>query len=185
MLKVRMGHNIVVFDGHCAMCNACARFLRSVDFRGALKFVDYHMIEKVAFIDPRLTPELVQSQLCFIERDGRLSSGFFAIRRIALILPALCLFLPLLYFSGMSVVGPKIYGWISRNRFLLRCKINAPNDSRRGCRAWRGQIARPGNTGNGKARHTTEDSTATSGRTGGRSFPERSANGCRNSCARP
>jgi hypothetical protein len=47
------------------------------------------------------------------------------VRRIAWEAPALWLLLPLLYVPGAGIVGPRLYGWIARNRHRLGCGSDA------------------------------------------------------------
>lgn len=54
-----------------------------------------------------------------LEFSGRLSGGFDALRRLALLLPPLWPALPFLWLPGASWAGPRLYEALARLRFRL------------------------------------------------------------------
>ena len=50
---------------------------------------------------------------------GRLHGGFFAVRRLALILPPLLPLAPFMWLPGARFLGVRVYAFIARNRGCL------------------------------------------------------------------
>src|SRR3989338_2741172 len=100
-----------------------------MDLFGWLKKVDYHHYEDVRQLHPSLDKEKCHSQLHLIEPQGKIYGGFFIFRRLCLKLPMLYPLVPLFYFPGSGIVGPWIYQWIAKTRYLLLlnrgCRDNA------------------------------------------------------------
>jgi len=123
------GQAQIIYDGHCHFCLASIHILQTMDLFGSLRPVDYHSVEDVKTLHPNLTKELCHSQLYLIEPDGALSGGFFIFRRICFKVPMLYLFVLFFYFPGASLVGPWVYRWVARNRYLFHrakvCRDNA------------------------------------------------------------
>jgi hypothetical protein len=63
-----------------------------------------------------------------VEPDGRLSEGFFFLRRLSLKMPLLMPLVPVLYLPGAGWVGQRVYDWVARRRFLFHssklCETN-------------------------------------------------------------
>ena len=51
--------------------------------------------------------------------QGKIYGGFDAARVLAWALPAGWLFIPLLYFPGVALIGRPVYHMVARNRFRL------------------------------------------------------------------
>ena len=110
----------LTYDGLCAVCRAAMRLLRAMDWFGRIRFVDGHAhAAEVGRRVPELTPEQLQTAIRLITPSGKVSAGFFAIRRAAWLLPAMWPGLPLMYVPGASRAGPAIYRWIARHRYAL------------------------------------------------------------------
>ncbi len=119
----------VVYDGNCQFCTASIEMLKGMDLFGRLTFVDYHTAEDLTVLHKDLTKQKVHSQLYLIEPSGNLHGGFFAFRRMTWLLPMLYPVIFFVYFPGANVLGPIIYAWISKNRYLFhshkKCRNNA------------------------------------------------------------
>jgi hypothetical protein len=48
--------------------------------------------------------------------------GFFAFRRILWESPLMWPLIPLFYFPGAGIVGPRVYAWVARNRRRFGCE---------------------------------------------------------------
>jgi len=100
-----------------------------MDLFGHLKKVDYHRFDDLKQLHPSLDKETCHSQLHLIEPTGKIYGGFFIFRRLCLKLPMLYPLIPVFYFPGSGWVGPWIYRWIAKNRYLFHfnrtCKDNA------------------------------------------------------------
>jgi len=123
------GQAQVIYDGHCQFCRTSINILLTMDLFGYLKPVNYHTIENVKTLHPNLTKELCHSQLHLIEPDGTLSGGFFIFRRLCFRLPMMYPFIFVFYFPGSGIVGPLVYRWVAKNRYLFHrakvCRDNA------------------------------------------------------------
>jgi hypothetical protein len=65
-----------------------------------------------------LTVEDLQRE-AYIQRDGRFEGGFYAFRRLTLLLPLLWPLAPLAWLPGMDRLGVPAYAWVARNRHRL------------------------------------------------------------------
>ncbi len=128
-LNSRSIQNLVVFDGHCGFCRASIEKLLVADLFGCLKPVDFHQAGDLKQLHPELTKEKCMSQFYLIEPDGKLYGGFAAFRRLCSKLPMFYPLILFVYLPGMGVVGPKVYQWVAKNRYLFHsskvCKDNA------------------------------------------------------------
>ncbi len=123
------GQAKIIYDGHCQFCLASIEKLGIMDLFGYLKKIDFHEVADAKTLHPYLTHELCRSQLHLIEPDGGLYGGFFVFRRLCFKMPMLYAILPVVYFPGMSIIGPLVYRWVAKNRYLFHfnqiCKDNA------------------------------------------------------------
>lgn len=79
--------------------------------------MDLHtQADRVARRSPGLNREVLVQAVHLLSPEGNVWAGFEAVRRLAIILPALWPLLPGLCTPGASFLGPAVYGWISRNR---------------------------------------------------------------------
>jgi predicted DCC family thiol-disulfide oxidoreductase YuxK len=111
----------VIYDGRCGFCLRALRICRALDWRDRLAFHDSHDRTTIEKRFAHLAGADFDSAMYAVDDDGRAFRGFFAIRRIAWETPPLWLVLPLFYAPGMSIVGPRVYGWIARNRHRFGC----------------------------------------------------------------
>lgn len=122
------GQAEIIYDGQCQFCLASIEKLSIMDLFGYLKKVNYHDISDVKILHPNLTEELCRSQLHLIASTGELYGGFFIFRRLCLKIPMLYVLIPVFYFPGSGIIGPWMYRWIAKNRYLFhvnqRCQNN-------------------------------------------------------------
>ncbi len=122
------GQAKIIYDGHCGFCRKSLDILKTMDLFNYLKTVDYQTSADMSTLHPALTKEACHSQLHLIEPDGRLSGGFFIFRRICWRFPMLFSLIPVFYFPGSNLLGPLVYRWIAKNRYLFHsnevCKDN-------------------------------------------------------------
>lgn len=107
----------LVYDGNCRFCQASVRQIQIMDLFGAVRLVDYHRTAQPPH--PDLTREAAHSQIHLVDADGTLYGGFYALRRLCLLLPMMYPLLPIFYFPGAGVAGPVVYRWVARNRYLF------------------------------------------------------------------
>ena len=60
--------------------------------------------------------------------DGRTYGGFFAFRRLVWMLTMLYPMIAVVYFPGSGFLGPLLYRWIARNRYLFPIHHTCPAD---------------------------------------------------------
>ena len=94
----------IVYDGDCGFCRSSVRRLQKMDWWGKLEYV----------AGPKDMDEMRLDAA-----DGKTYSGFFAFRQLVLILPVLYVMIPFVYFPGAGFLGPYVYRWIARNRYLF------------------------------------------------------------------
>ncbi len=119
----------LIYDGQCGFCRWCIQKLLIMDLFGYLRKVDYQRSPNIEELHPSLNQYLCHSQLHLIEPSGKLYGGFFIFRRLCLKLPMLYPFIPIFYFPGSGFMGPWVYRWVAKNRYLFHfsrvCKDNA------------------------------------------------------------
>ena len=117
----------LIYDGHCQFCQNSVRILKIMDLFGTLKYMDLHLVSDLTTLG--LSKESAMSQLHLIEADGKLYGGFDVFRPICFIMPMLYPMILIFYFPVMGVVGPMIYQWVAKNRYLFHgqkaCQNNA------------------------------------------------------------
>lgn len=119
----------IVYDGHCQFCTASIEMLKVMDLFYRLTFVDYQTCKDVSVLHPKLTKERVRSQLYLVEPTGDLYGGFFAFRRLTLLLPMLYPVILFAYFPGANVFGPLMYAGIAKNRYLFHIDKKCVNNA--------------------------------------------------------
>lgn len=116
--------HIVVYDGDCRFCQASISWLRRLDWRHALSFVNLRdqndsIVQTVPTTRDRLLEEM---HVWPASRQG-LHHGFAAFRYLAWRLPLFWPIAPFLYLPLVPWIGQTVYLWIARNRFsLIPCK---------------------------------------------------------------
>jgi predicted DCC family thiol-disulfide oxidoreductase YuxK len=112
----------VIYDGQCGFCVRSLKVCRALDVRGALRFHDANARQQVHASFPELANADFENAMFAVARDRRVSRGFFAFRRILWESPLMWLFIPIFYFPGSGVVGPRVYTWVARNRRRFGCE---------------------------------------------------------------
>ncbi len=119
----------IVYDGNCRFCIHSLAQLKIMDLFDVLKPVDFQKLEDPRILHPLLAKDAALSQLHLIEPDGTLYGGFVAFRRLCFSLPMLYPLIPIVYLPGMSVVGPFIYRWIAKNRYLFHANVTCRSNA--------------------------------------------------------
>ena len=112
----------VIYDGQCGFCIRALTICRALDVRGAFQFHDANSREQVLRAFPELNDADFENAMFAVAPDRRVTRGFFAFRRILWESPLMWPLLPVFYFPGTSVIGPRVYGWVARNRRRLGCE---------------------------------------------------------------
>jgi predicted DCC family thiol-disulfide oxidoreductase YuxK len=111
----------VVYDGRCRFClrslTLCMRLARRPVFR----LYDANDREAVGARFPMLAGAGFDDAMFVVTDRGEVFRGFFAFRRMMWESPWLYPLLPLFYAPGASLVGPRVYSWVARNRGSFGC----------------------------------------------------------------
>ena len=94
----------IIYDGDCGFCRSSIKVLQVMDLWGSLAYV------------PGLKG---MSEMRLDSPGGESSGGFFAVRKLSWMMPMLYPLIPLLYFPGAGFLGPLLYRWVARNRYLF------------------------------------------------------------------
>lgn len=107
----------VLYDGKCGLCGKTVVLLRRLDLLGRLRLrdivVDWETIHKDY---PAIGQDAAYKDMHVINSRGAISSGFEGYRQVAWALPLGWLFLPVLYFPGVSILGRKVYRRVADRR---------------------------------------------------------------------
>lgn len=107
---------VVLFDGRCGFCKASVRFLRALDWRHRLLFVNFYDPAVRAQHAPTIDLRELQKAMHVKSVDGSFSKGFYAFRMLAWELPLLLILVPFLYVPGVPMIGERVYGWVAGHR---------------------------------------------------------------------
>jgi predicted DCC family thiol-disulfide oxidoreductase YuxK len=128
-LALRFGSIQLLYDGFCPLCRRVVRVLSSFDLFSRLEFLDFRRLNVTDFnrnLKLDLTPSDLEEKMCVISR-GQAYRGFDAYRIVALALPTLWPFAPLLFLPAISSTGVLPYGFVARSRFKsLSCRLHYP-----------------------------------------------------------
>jgi predicted DCC family thiol-disulfide oxidoreductase YuxK len=112
----------IVYDGQCAFCVRALRIARALDVRGVCRFHDATDRTAVEELFPALRGADLDAAMYAVADGGRTYRGFFAFRRLVWCSPLMWPLLLLFYFPGANSVGPRLYGWVARNRSNFGCR---------------------------------------------------------------
>lgn len=119
----------LIYDGQCRFCRGSIEKILIADLFGYIKPVDYHEVTDIGALHQDLTRELCHSQLHLVGSEGRLLGGFFIFRHLAFKIPMLYPFIFVFYFPGSGVIGPWVYRWIAKNRYLFHVNRTCQNNA--------------------------------------------------------
>ena len=109
----------VLYDGKCGLCGRTIALLQRLDLLGRLRFRDIVSDWQAIHQNyPAIDREAAFVDMHVVDSSGRVISGFEGYRRMAWACPLGWVFLPLLYFPGVSIVGRRVYRRIADRRML-------------------------------------------------------------------
>lgn len=111
----------IVYDGDCAFCTRSLRALQRLDRRGVMHLYESRASQLIAARFPMLAGADFDNAMFAVTSDGRVFRGYFAFKELLRKLPAAWPLLLVCYLPGASVIGPRIYAWVARNRRRLGC----------------------------------------------------------------
>jgi len=128
LLWKERGRDQLIYDGYCGFCRASLARLTALDPTGRMEPVDFRGLD-VTEIHPGLSPEACHARIHLLEKNGRISAGFHAFRRLTLRLPLLWPLAPFMNLPGLAWIGEPVYGWVARNRFNLLHRFQSCRDN--------------------------------------------------------
>ena len=114
----------LVYDGHCGFCRRSVRVLERLDVMHAVRAYDAHDRETVHARFPALDDADLADAMYAVDAEGHVYRGFFAFRRVIRSSPLMWPLLPIFYFPGASLIGPRVYAWVARNRQSFGCETD-------------------------------------------------------------
>ena len=102
-----------LYDGNCPLCRGAVKLMRRADWLGRVEWVAAQSLEA---LPAGVTRQDLDAAMYLRDEDGRLHGGFYAVRRLSLLLPPLLPIAPLLRLPGARFLGVKLYAFIARNR---------------------------------------------------------------------
>ena len=126
-----LGRPILYYDAQCRLCAKVVGWLRRLDVFHSLEFIgdldkvatdaglDQADLDRSAWLVDTI-PLMTSGQAMtfpLVRGKGRgVYQGFYAFRRVALRLPLLWPFVPILWFPGVNLLGIRIYRWVAEHR---------------------------------------------------------------------
>ncbi|HEX8145365.1 MAG TPA: DUF393 domain-containing protein [Pyrinomonadaceae bacterium] len=111
----------IIYDGRCGFCIRALKIVRALDVLRKLSFHDSHQAETFERF-PSLRGADVDDAMYAVAEGEQPFRGFFAFRRLLWSSPLMWALLPLFYFPGASILGPRVYSWVARNRSRFGCE---------------------------------------------------------------
>lgn len=110
----------VIYDGNCGFCVSLVNQFRRIIRSDMIGFTDSHDELTIKNEFPALLSRDLDTAMYVIERNGRIYSGFFALRRLFVGTP-LILMTFVFYLPGLSALGTRLYNWFAYHRRNLSC----------------------------------------------------------------
>lgn len=113
----------IIYDGDCGFCQRAISVLRALDVGHRLRFHNSRGADIFDQFPTLRGADLFEAMYAVVPGEPAYR-GFFAFRRLIWSNPTTWLLIPLFYFPGAGVIGPRIYAWVARNRNQLGCRTN-------------------------------------------------------------
>jgi len=108
---------LVLYDGSCVLCCASVRWIRCLDWRNRIEYLDIQDWDRVQARFPTIDRDEASGEIHVVTPDGAIFKGYFGVRAIAARLPLTVGIVPLLYLPGFTWLGPRLYRFIARRRY--------------------------------------------------------------------
>jgi predicted DCC family thiol-disulfide oxidoreductase YuxK len=125
---------VVIFDGHCRICQGQIQRLARWDRGGRLAFLSLHDPE-VRRRYPDLTHEQLMADMYVVDPQGKSHRGAAAFRYLSTQLPRLWILAPLLHLPGTLPLWQFCYRQVANRRYRFgttqkcdgdSCRVHAP-----------------------------------------------------------
>lgn len=111
--------SIIFFDGQCGFCLRSVERLQMMDVTARYQYQDFRKVPDLSQKHPSLSKDRCERELIIVDRQGRLTGGFFAFRQMSTIIPLMWPFILVFYFPGMGLLGPLFYRIVAQNRRMI------------------------------------------------------------------
>ena len=111
----------VIYDAQCRFCLRSLHFLQRLAGRHLFRLHDGNNREQLQSEFPFVANAKTNEAMFVVTPRGEVFQGFFAFRRIMWESPRLYPLLPVFYVPGATLIGPRIYSWVARNRRKFGC----------------------------------------------------------------
>ncbi len=108
-----------LYDGYCVICQSTRRVVKALDWFNRVEFLDLHETQQVQARYPGMNHAAMMGEIHVITSQQQVFAGFNGTRRMLRELPLGFPVWLLLQLPGMNWLGPKLYGWIARNRYAV------------------------------------------------------------------
>lgn len=111
----------LLYDGSCAFCQHSVEMLLVLDVFENVEIVDGSALnsDHIKAVHPDLNAEKLTKKLCLVNNLGELYEGFYVFRSLCWIIPMMMPMALIFYFPGSGMIGPMIYQWIAKYRYLI------------------------------------------------------------------
>lgn len=115
----------LLYDGGCGFCQRCIRQLKKMDIFKTLDYREFQSyLGEGKSLPAGLSKDDVDKQMYLVINDKEVYSGYFVFRHICWHMPMMFPLIPIIFFPGMGVIGPIVYGFIAKNRKCIgNCHI--------------------------------------------------------------
>jgi predicted DCC family thiol-disulfide oxidoreductase YuxK len=111
---------LLLYDGSCGFCKMCVRMLKIMDLFAVLEYRNfYDYLDGPQPLPAGLTNDDVLKRMQLVERGAHAYGGYTVFRRICWSMPMMYPLIPVIFFPGMGIIGPFLYGLVAKNRKCL------------------------------------------------------------------
>ncbi|MGH7175962.1 MAG: DCC1-like thiol-disulfide oxidoreductase family protein, partial [Tepidisphaeraceae bacterium] len=120
----RFGRYTMLYDGGCGLCKSVAATLVRLDLLHRIEPTDVvNDWAQVSQRCPKLDRQKCIDDMHVVRPDGSVVTRYDAYRAMAWAVPALWVFIPVLYLPPVRFIGNRIYGRIAASRHSAGCEI--------------------------------------------------------------
>ncbi|MDE3839982.1 DUF393 domain-containing protein [Bacillus methanolicus] len=106
---------IALYDQTCSLCQETKRIFNKLDWLGKVEWISLQEYEKKQSCFP-FRKEDLRKELHIVTPSNKIYKGFYAVRRLLVLLPATFFFGILIHAPLVDRIGSPIYKWVAKNR---------------------------------------------------------------------